>query len=209
VATDADVAGWKSAQIGYWNLTTAGAVATDADVAGWKSAQIGYWNLTTAGADPTHLALPDGLDPAKVFELHGTTGITEAVTGRGPLAEAMINQNLRTADDWTTPANRLALIRETSKIIAARPIETWRPATSGLTRRLHLSPGILEHEVLHHSLQRDPNPVAYSQQRIAEIQEQARSKKLPWQLGDRRIPDTTQGVAASAPSPDQGEGISR
>jgi DNA primase catalytic core len=189
------------------------AVATDADVAGWKSAQIGYWNLTTAGADPTHLALPDGLDPAQVFELHGTAGITEAVTGRGPLAEAMIAQKLRTADDWTAPANRLALIRETSKIIAARPIETWQPAMSRLTRRLHLSPGILEHEVLHHSLQRDPDPLAYSQQRIAEIQEQARSKKLRWELGDRRIPgvipDTTHGVPASPPAPDRGGGISR
>jgi DNA primase catalytic core len=51
------------------------AVATDADAAGWKSAQTAFWNLTAADLDPTHLALPAGLDPAnRSWPLRRRTG---------------------------------------------------------------------------------------------------------------------------------------
>ena len=57
-------------------------MATDADPAGWKSAQTAFWNLTTADLDPTHLELPDGLDPAKLFQTQGTDAITAAIQNR-------------------------------------------------------------------------------------------------------------------------------
>ncbi len=47
------------------------AVATDADPAGWTSAQKDFWHLTAADLDPTHLALPEGMDPAKLLQTQG------------------------------------------------------------------------------------------------------------------------------------------
>ena len=62
------------------------AVATDSDPAGWRSAQTAFWNLTAADLDPTHLELPDGLDPAKLFETQGADAITAAIENRVPSA---------------------------------------------------------------------------------------------------------------------------
>ena len=58
------------------------AVATDSDPAGWKAAQKAFWHLTAADLDPTHLELPDGLDPAKLFETQGPDAITAAIENR-------------------------------------------------------------------------------------------------------------------------------
>ncbi|MEO7846159.1 MAG: toprim domain-containing protein, partial [Nocardioides sp.] len=149
------------------------AVATDADPAGWRSAQTQFWALTAAGADPTQLALPTGRDPAQLFEHSGANAVRDALTRRRPLGDAMIDQHLHDARDWSATATRLTLVRQAAQIIAARPSETWDPAMKSLNSWLHLSPGILEHEVLHHSATRDLDPADYATQRISEIKEQA------------------------------------
>ena len=124
------------------------AIATDADPAGWKAAQTAYWNLTTADADPTHIALPDGLDPAQLLETRGPQSSQEAIQNRHPLAAAMINQLLRTAGTLDQP-RPVRHIRESRTHPRRRVPETWTDSIDRLTNRLHLSPGILEHQALH------------------------------------------------------------
>ena len=150
------------------------AVATDADTAGWRSAQLAYWNLTTIGADPAHLALPSGLDPAELLEMHGADGIQRAMDRRGPLGDAMIDQRLLADPAWSNPATRLALVRESGLIIAARQPRAWADAIDRVNQRLHLSPGVLHLEVIDHSQARAENPTAYAQERITDIHDRAR-----------------------------------
>ena len=161
------------------------AVATDADTAGWRSAQLAYWNLTTIGADPAHLALPPGLDPAELLEMHGADGIQRAIDRRGPLGDAMIDQRLLADPAWSNPATRLALVRESGLIIAARPPRAWADAIDRVNQRLHLSPGVLHLEVIDHSQARAENPTAYAQARITDIHDRARATATPL---DRRTP---------------------
>ncbi len=152
------------------------AVATDADPAGWKSAQKAFWNLTAADLDPTHLELPDGLDPAKLFETQGADAITAAIENRVPLGDAMIDHLLRTAGHWSDPAVRQKIIEQAARVLAARGAEAWRDSFERLHHRLHLAPGILEHQTLNESIDRDRNRPAYTQARIAEINDEARKK---------------------------------
>ena len=91
------------------------AVATDSDPAGWKSAQKAFWHLTAADLDPTHLELPDGLDPAKLFETQGAAAITAAIENRAPLGDAMIDHLLRTAGHWSDTDVRQKLIHQTAR----------------------------------------------------------------------------------------------
>jgi DNA primase len=62
------------------------AIATDPDPAGWKAAQAAFWNLTAADLDPTHIALPGGLDPAELLETRGTERVQAAISNRHALA---------------------------------------------------------------------------------------------------------------------------
>jgi DNA primase catalytic core len=156
------------------------AIATDADAAGWKAAQTAYWDLTAAGADPTHLALPDGLDPAQLLQEHGSKALQDAISNRRPLAADMINHHLSAADDWTNPATRLRLVRLAGQIIAVRPPQTWAASIDQITQRLHLSPGVLHLEVIDQSQQHADDPVRYTEARMEEIQARARARRLNW-----------------------------
>ena len=101
------------------------AVATDSDPAGWKSAQKAFWHLTAADLDPTHLELPDGLDPANLFETQGTDAITTAIENRAPLGDAMIDHLLRTAGHWSDTDVRQKLIHQAARILGSRGSECW------------------------------------------------------------------------------------
>jgi DNA primase len=152
------------------------AVATDSDPAGWKSAQKAFWHLTAADLDPTHLELPDGLDPAKLFETQGADAILAAIENRAPLGDAMIDHLLRTAGHWSDTAVRQKLIHEAARILGSRGAETWLDAFERLHNRLHLGPGILQHQTVTESMVRDRNRPAYAQARIDEINDEARAK---------------------------------
>ena len=149
------------------------AVATDSDPAGWKSAQKAFWHLTAADLDPTHLELPDGLDPAKLFETQGADAITAAIENRAPLGDAMIDHLLRTAGHWSETDVRQKLIHQTARILGVRGSEVWLDATARLRNRLHLAPGILEHQTVTESMERDRNRPAYAQARIDEINDES------------------------------------
>ncbi|UUW92511.1 MobF family relaxase [Pimelobacter simplex] len=189
------------------------AVATDSDPAGRKSAQKAFWHLTAADLDPTHLDLPDGLDPARLFETQGAAAITAAIENLAPLGDAMIDHLLRTAGHWSDTAVRQKLIHQTARILAARGADTWREASERLRNQLHLAPGILEHQTLTESIQRDRNGPAYAQERIDEINDEARrntARRDPQsrrRAAERRLapaavtPRLGQDIPAAGPDP--------
>jgi DNA primase catalytic core len=179
------------------------AVATDSDPAGWKSAQKAFWHLTSADLDPTHLDLPDGLDPAKLFETQGAAAITAAIENRAPLGDAMIDHLLRTAGHWSDTDVRQKLIHQTARILGVRGAEVWLDATARLRNRLHLAPGILEHQTVTESMERDRNRPAYAQARIDEINDEARAKAANRDPQSRRqAVEQRLADASTTPRPD-------
>ncbi|WP_245994685.1 toprim domain-containing protein [Nocardioides immobilis] len=181
------------------------AVATDSDPAGWKSAQKAFWHLTAADLDPTHLELPDGLDPAKLFETQGADAITDAIENASPLGDAMIDHLLRTAGHWTETDVRQKLIHQAARILASRGSEHWLDGFERLRRKLHFAPGILEHQTITESIDRDRNRTAYAQARIDDINAEERKKTTKSDPHSRRRADEKRLAAATTtprPGPD-------
>jgi len=182
------------------------AVATDSDPAGWKSAQKAFWHLTAADLDPTQLELPDGLDPAQLFETEGAGAIGAAVEGASPLGDAMINHLLRTAGHWTETDVRQNLIHQAARILGSRGSEHWLDGFERLRHRLHLAPGILEHQTVTESIERDRNHPAYAQARIDEINAEGRKKTAKTDPQTRRRATearlATATTTTSRPRPD-------
>ena len=175
------------------------AVATDADPAGWKAAQTAFWNLTAADLDPTHLALPDGLDPADLLQTHGPQAIAAAINGRVPLGDVMVDQLLRTAGSWTDPNVRRQIIEQAACILAARGPDTWTDRITRLNQRLHLSTGVLEHQALTESIDRDRDLAGYTANRIAELEEQTRGR-VPKKRPELALSVRPAGAEALAPA---------
>lgn len=179
-------------------------VATDSDPAGWKSAQKAFWHLTAADLDPSHLDLPDGLDPAQLFETQGAAAITDAVANRSPLGDAMIDHLLRTAGHWSDTDVRQKLIHQAARILGSRGSEHWLAGFERLRNRLHLAPGILEHQTVTESMERDRNRPAYAQARINEINDEARKQAPKTALQSPRRAAEQQIAAGTATTrPDQ------
>jgi DNA primase catalytic core len=174
------------------------AVATDSDAAGWKSAQKAFWHLTAADLDPTYLELPDGLDPASLFETDGADAIAAAIENRSPLGDAMIDHLLRTAGHWSDTDVRQKLIHQAARILSSRGSERWLPGFERLRAKLHLAPGILEHQTVTESMERDRNRPAYAQARINEINDEARKQAAKTDPGSRRRAAEQQFVASTA-----------
>jgi DNA primase len=152
------------------------AVATDADPAGWKAAQTAFWNLTAADLDPTHLPLPEALDPASLFATHGPQALAAAINDRVPLGDVMLDQLLRTAGHWSDPKVRQQIVEQAARILAARGPDTWTDSITRLNQRLHLSTGLLEHQTLTESIDRDHDLAGYTRNRITELQQQTRGR---------------------------------
>lgn len=182
------------------------AVATDSDPAGWKSAQKAFWHLTAADLDPTHLDLPDGLDPAKLFETGGAGAIVAACANASPLGDAMIDHLLRTAGDWTQTDVRQQVIHQAARILGSRGSEHWLDGFEHLRRKLHFAPGILEHQTVTESIERDRNRPAYAQARIDDINAEERKRTAKTRPRAGR-PDAEKRLATAAstrrPAPDE------
>ena len=88
----------------------------------------------------------------------------------------MIDHLLRTAGHWSDTDVRQKLIHQAARILGVRGSETWLDAIARLRNRLHLAPGILEHQTLTESMERDRNRPAYAQARIDEINDDAREQ---------------------------------
>ncbi|MDT9592218.1 MobF family relaxase [Nocardioides zeae] len=176
------------------------AIATDHDPAGWTAAQRAYWRLTAHGIDPTHLSLPEGLDPADLLHEQGPAALADAIRARIPLGDALIRARLHSPADRTQPATRLRLTRDTAAIIAARPVETWPAAIAAVNHALRLSPGILEHEVLHHSTRRDNNIDDVTSDELSRIDPPRSRAGKPTERGTAPRPSRSRALAPS-PAP--------
>jgi DNA primase catalytic core len=179
------------------------AVATDSDPAGWKSAQKAFWHLTAADLDPTQLELPDGLDPANLFETQGADAITAAVENRSPLGDAMIDNLLRTAGHWSETDVRQKLIHQAARVLGSRGPERWLDGFERLRHKLHPAPGILEHQTVTESMERDRNRLTYAQARIDEINAEERRKTAKADPQSRRRA-AEQRLAATTTTPPPG-----
>ncbi|WP_183097813.1 toprim domain-containing protein, partial [Nocardioides pelophilus] len=178
------------------------AVATDSDPAGWTSAQKAFWHLTAADLDPTHLDLPDGLDPANLFETQGAAAITAALENRAPLGDAMIDHLLRTAGHWTETDVRQQVIHQAARILASRGSEHWLDGFEHLRCKLHFAPGILEHQTVTESIERDRNRPTYAQARIDEINAEERKRTAKTSpMSRRRAAEKRLATTASTPRP--------
>lgn len=177
------------------------AVATDPDVAGWKSAQTAYWNLTAGDLEPAHLELRDGLDPAKLYEDHGAEAILNAIENRAPLGDVLVDHIVDTAGDRSDPDVRQKVITQVARVLAARGAETWPAAFDRVRGRLNLAAGIVDHQTLNESVDRDRNRAAYAQARIDELQDQTRTR-VPKR---ERVPHGGIGEQFASPAPTQTE----
>jgi hypothetical protein len=63
-----------------------------------------------------------------------------------------------------------------AQILGSRGSEHWLPGFERLRVKLHLAPGILEHQTVAESMERDRNGPAYAQTRIDEINDEARKR---------------------------------
>ncbi|GAB7007282.1 hypothetical protein JCM18899A_47570 [Nocardioides sp. AN3] len=179
------------------------AVATDSDPAGWKSAQKAFWHLTAADLDPTQLELPDGLDPAKLFETEGAAAIAAAIENASPLGDAMIDHLLRTAGHWSETDVRQKVIHQAARILGSRGSERWLDGFERLRNKLHFAPGILEHQTVTESIDRDRNRPAYAQARIDEINAEERRKSAKTDPQSRRRA-AAKRLAATTTTPRRG-----
>jgi len=181
------------------------AVATDSDPAGWTSAQKQFWQLTVADLDPSHLALSSGTDPAQLLESEGPEALGAALKSRATLGDAMIDHLLDSAGNWSDAATRQTIIHQAARILGARGAEHWPDAFERLRNRLHLAPGILEHQTVTESIDYDRNRAAYARARIHELTDQATDRTA----GPARMPRTSHPekdtLTETAPSirPDQ------
>jgi len=180
------------------------AVATDADGPGWKAAQADFWNLTAADLDPAHVALPDGLDPAQLLQTEGADAVRAALADRVPLGEAMIEELLRNGGTWSDPDVRQAIVHGGAQILAARGPEAWAETTLRLRGRLHLSPGLLEHQTVTESIERGRDRFGYSQRRIATLQEQERNRHTSSRHHEARDAQVAPIVAPTVAQPHEG-----
>jgi len=144
------------------------AVATDADPAGWRAACADFWLLTAEDIDPAALQLPNGYDPASLLQEHGADALGTLLASRQPLGDALVDAALLAANDWTEPVSRQRLLTDVSRIIAARPAATWQATEEQVTNRLHLSPGILIHQILAQSIDRDADVVRWTRARLID-----------------------------------------
>ncbi len=87
----------------------------------------------------------------------------------------MIDHLLQTAGHWSDTAARQNIISQAARILACRGAEHWPETCERLRSRLHLAPGILEHQTLTESTARDHNPTSYALDRIDDINKETRA----------------------------------
>jgi DNA primase catalytic core len=121
-------------------------IATDADPAGVQAASLAYELLTAHGLDPRGAALPEGMDPAQLGELHGPAALLDRLATAEPIGRQLVDHAL-TGRDLTWPEDRVAAARIAAGILAKAPLDTWQRELTAVTARPGL-PADLLHTVL-------------------------------------------------------------
>jgi DNA primase catalytic core len=140
-------------------------VATDADLAGRVAAERDFWMLTPYGLDPGYAQFPEGLDPADMFALRGTSSLRETLVGARPLAEVLVDERLA-----NLPAAQARA--EAAQVVAARPSTRWAVGAERISGRLRASMTVVRRD-LHTAVtqwNRDPRKAAQKPlQNITEV----------------------------------------
>jgi DNA primase len=116
-------------------------IATDADIAGQKSAARDYWQLTVEGIDPQYAYLPEGTDPASLLQ---TKGAADLVT-RLAIARPMVQQMIDTAVyfDLTRLEYTTESLPEALAALAASNPARWEQGVQDLSDRCSLPANIV------------------------------------------------------------------
>jgi DNA primase catalytic core len=133
-------------------------VAFDPDPAGRRAADAAYWKLTARGAVPGHLVLPDGVDPAELYQHHGpdalATALQDSVT---PLARSLIDQRMAFFLDrlhefesrgMYDAEDRVFALRRAAEVIAALPKDEWYALAAHVAERTGQSVAELPEEII-------------------------------------------------------------
>ena len=115
----------------------------------------------------------------------------------------MIDHLLRTAGRWSESDVRRRFIHQAARILGSRGSERWLDGFERLRHKLHLAPGILEHQTVTESMERDRNRPAYAQARIDEINADERKKTAKADPQSRRRA-AEQRLAAATTTPRPG-----
>ncbi len=88
----------------------------------------------------------------------------------------MVDNLLRTAGHWSDTDVRQKIIHEAARILGSRGSDKWLDGFERLRSKLHLAPGILEHQTVTESIERDRNRQGYARARVDEINDETRRK---------------------------------
>jgi DNA primase catalytic core len=122
-------------------------VATDADAAGRTAAAHAYDLLTAVGIDPRGAALPAGMDPALLAELHGPAALVGRVTTAEPLARQVASYSIAGRDlRWAE--TRVTAARAVADIVMRAPAETWQRELTAVATRTGLDLSTLQVRVV-------------------------------------------------------------
>jgi hypothetical protein len=91
-------------------------------------------------------------------------------------------------------------MHQAGRILGSRGSERWLDGFERLRHKLHLAPGILEHQTVTESMERDRNRTAYAQARIDDINDEARKQAAKADPQSRRR--TAEHRLAATPRPD-------
>jgi DNA primase catalytic core len=101
-------------------------VATDPDRAGQAAADRAFWRLAARGDCPCHLSLPDGRDPAAIFQVDGRAALRHRLVNAGSLATTIIEARIAPyADRLDTVEGAVLATRRAAQVVAALPPNAW------------------------------------------------------------------------------------
>ena len=118
-------------------------IATDADPAGAQAARRAYELLTARGLDPLGAALPAGLDPAQLAELHGPAALIDRLATAEPIGRQLVDQALG-GRELTWPEDRVAAARIAAGILAKAPLATWQRELTAVAARTGIPADMLQ-----------------------------------------------------------------
>jgi DNA primase catalytic core len=133
-------------------------VAFDPDPAGRRAADAAYWKLTARRAVPDHLVLPDGVDPAELYQHDGPDALATALQhSLMPLARTLIDQRMAFFLDRLhefesrgvhDAEDRVFAMRRAAEVIAALPEDQWYPLAVHVAERTGRSVADLPEEII-------------------------------------------------------------
>jgi DNA primase catalytic core len=179
-------------------------IATDADPAGWQSAQRAFWRLAALRANPRYLALPDGVDPADVLRTEGAVALAGRLTGSPLFAAALIDRRVaERIDEHSDTAARIWLGRDLARVIGALPPNQWLERIQQVAEGIDLPLAMVQQEVLEAGTTWTDDPSGCCAREFAVLRPAASTKRV--KVVQQR-PDAGSAEALD-PGGDRGRGL--